>query len=258
MNKDAKKSTQGVPSNYFESFADKMMAGIKAANDSASEPVLNYPKNMPYSVPDGYFDQQIASFSHSLQLVQQLDNKQSWPRTLPFDIPAGNYFDTLSDTILSKITTAAAVPADLSFLDSVKHLPTYQVPEGYFEQFSVPIPTSTSKATVIEFNAKKKKANWMQWSAAACMLIIFSMGAFWMSNSSMHEDVKAFQLASKQLDMIPADAIDEYIDEEFDNYDIYASMIDGQEQKIISKASYSILNDISDQDLEAYLEIEGI
>lgn len=258
MKKDDNKSMQGIPSNYFESFADKVMAGIRAAHDNVPEPVLDYPKAMPYVVPEGYFEQQVSSFFDTLQAVKTFDNHDQWSRALPYQAPASSYFESLPDAILQKVKSQELETVDLSFLDHLKHLPTYRVPEGYFENFKIALPVANTRATTILFQAKKKRVQWMQWSAAACMLIIFSLGAFWMSNTPGTEDARAFEMASQQLDNVPLDVIDEYIDTEFDSYDIYASMIDGKEHQIIYKTSYSILDDVSDQDLDAYLEMEGI
>lgn len=257
MKKEENNSMKGMPENYFDSFADKMMAGIKAANDLHSEPSLDYPKGMPYLVPAGYFDTTAPAFFDSLHQVQALDNEALWSRQMPYEVPAA-YFEQIADHVQQRIDTAPIEEVDLSFIDHLRTATTYEVPAGYFEQFSVPIP---STAPVIAFEPKKKrKAQWMQWSAAACMLIIFGLGIMWMptADTTITADQQAMQLASIQLENIPDAALDAYIDEAFDSYDVYASMTESNAQKAQHNIYNSLLNDVSDQDIDAYLEMEGI
>ena len=107
-----------VPSGYFESLAEAVLAKIKRQNLSpVSEiaelsPLLaGLSKKMPFSIPDDYFQTSIenlplAAFENEESAMLSFIGKE-----MPYDVPAG-YFENLPVQLLSKVagTNAKVVP----------------------------------------------------------------------------------------------------------------------------------------------------
>ena len=101
-------ATYSVPLGYFEDFAFSVFQKLKLVEDmSANEelkalsPVLaGIPKNMPFAVPQGYFDastDDLASWVKDERAVLFGVDKE-----VPYEVPAG-YFENLPGTILKKV-----------------------------------------------------------------------------------------------------------------------------------------------------------
>lgn len=97
--------------------------------------------NMPYRVPEGYFDQlpeKILALSRTSQETPALLNQG---KQTPYSIPQG-YFENLADTVLGKIKTIeAGSPKDeietLSpLLSKLTKKATYNVPADYFDELA--------------------------------------------------------------------------------------------------------------------------
>lgn len=101
-----------VPQGYFESFAASVLQRIKSENLSAEDelkilsPVLaGLSKKMPFSMPDGYFNdvtQSISSISADESLPDVLLKAG---KKMPYVVPAG-YFENLSGELLKKLEPA--------------------------------------------------------------------------------------------------------------------------------------------------------
>lgn len=102
-----------VPEGYFEGFAARMMDKIKDISSPSGEeiqsPLLSrIGKNMPYQVPEGYFDNSIPSAT----LLALKD------RTV-YEVPEG-YFETLAEIVIARIQPAEVqqVPGKLISMSS--------------------------------------------------------------------------------------------------------------------------------------------
>jgi len=90
-----------VPEGYFEGFASRMMDKIRTqapqpthAADPDSPLLTRIGKNMPYQVPEGYFDASIPS-----AILLGLKDKTV------YEVPAG-YFETLAEIVVARIQPA--------------------------------------------------------------------------------------------------------------------------------------------------------
>ncbi|MBN8855000.1 MAG: hypothetical protein BGO55_19150 [Sphingobacteriales bacterium 50-39] len=103
-----KGSAMSVPEGYFEGFASRMMDKIRAqggqpvqaevrpeAPEGEFSPLLSrIGKNMPYQVPEGYFDTSIPS-----AVLMGLKDKTV------YEVPEA-YFETLADIVIARIQPA--------------------------------------------------------------------------------------------------------------------------------------------------------
>ncbi|HAK12067.1 MAG TPA: hypothetical protein DCO78_08895 [Chitinophagaceae bacterium] len=122
---------------------------------------------MPYALPEGYFDALSANVLMKIQLTES--------RSSTYSSPAGN-FDTLPNMILAKIKAGQnEVAAELNevapLLNTISKAPVYAVPEGYFEQLSIPAPT----AKVVKMGGTRR---WMQLAVAAVTMGVLVTAAF--------------------------------------------------------------------------------
>jgi hypothetical protein len=102
-----------VPQGYFEGFAASVLQKIKGETVSASEELKDLapflaaiPKKLPFTVPEGYFDQ-------AAQGLSELVNEDSLPgflqdaRKMPYAVPE-KYFENFPDLILRKVSPKQA------------------------------------------------------------------------------------------------------------------------------------------------------
>ncbi len=85
-----------VPEGYFEGFASRMMDKIRAGEPAREagelSPLLSrIGKNMPYQVPEGYFETSIPS-----TVLMGLKDK------IVYEVPEG-YFETLTEIIVARV-----------------------------------------------------------------------------------------------------------------------------------------------------------
>ena len=92
-----------VPEGFFENFA----GSIKVTNKELPEKELipDWGKGMPYSTPENYFKELTGKIVAN---VTDNDISQSLPKELPFKVPAG-YFDNLPAQLLLAAKTASPV-----------------------------------------------------------------------------------------------------------------------------------------------------
>jgi len=91
-----KSPVMSVPDGYFEGFASRMMDKIKSISSPDGEdipsPLLSrIGKNMPYQIPEGYFDTSIPS-----TVLMGLKDKTV------YEVPEG-YFETLSAIVVARV-----------------------------------------------------------------------------------------------------------------------------------------------------------
>ena len=132
------------------------------------------PKEMPFSIPEGYFEYM------PVELLGKITLKNTKPA-----VPEG-YFDSLPGILLSKIKAAAngnelsGIAPSLIGLD--KKMP-YSVPTGYFEM--EPVIPGKEETPVISIGSNKNKKSYFRLVAAASVVIIAGLFTwFYFSNSS--------------------------------------------------------------------------
>lgn len=104
-----------VPVNYFEGLADQVMRRIKALDaGNAKEEIAflspyldNISRNLPYSLPAGYFEELDPSFvtidtDRELEAISPLIS--GLKKEMPFSVPDG-YFEKLREPVAKKQTS---------------------------------------------------------------------------------------------------------------------------------------------------------
>ena len=90
-----KSPSLSVPAGFFEGFASRMMDRIKAEEQGEFSPLLSrIGKNMPYQVPEGYFDTSLPS-----SVLMGLKDKTV------YEVPEG-YFETLPEIMTARVRTS--------------------------------------------------------------------------------------------------------------------------------------------------------
>ena len=106
-----------VPEGYFEDLAATVLNRIKAGEQSAASeiealsPLLaGISRQVPYTIPDGYLEQNIADLPF---IVGEVDESTSLlsgiSREMPQSVPNG-YFENLPGTLLQRTVPAKVVP----------------------------------------------------------------------------------------------------------------------------------------------------
>jgi hypothetical protein len=187
-------------------------------------PDVNWPAEVPFTVPAGYFEQLPAAILLHIQLE---DLRSGTPAVQQHPtIPAG-YFDGLSQTIMQRIkaeeaTTPQAELASLSpFLAAIPKQVPFTMPEGYFESLQV---THLLPARPLRVVHRTNASTWIKWTVAACLTAFVGSSAilFITSGNSGHYKVE------KQLEDLNDQDIVEYLQthtDPFDNDAIFASTV---------------------------------
>ena len=272
MNGDNKNMPFEIPASYFENSAEEFLAAALAAQ-AQQDSALTFSKNLPQDVPDGYFDAlpqklvaEISSIPDSESFLKSISNNAAKPET-----PNG-YFDGLANEVISRInSTDEDVDTDTSFLDAIDKQMPFELPQGYFETLPATIqPHQTVEGAAaklapkpeMKLNRYKRSSKWTTSLAAAWVLMIFGLGATWMLSPDQNEG-NSKQLAYAMLNAVSDEDIENYIENEIENFDVYslmenasASNLDGNKSQIFD--AENLLNDISSEDIDAYLIYEGI
>ena len=224
-----------VPDHYFETFADKLMARIKAAEAATPgeeleliAPLLSsMPKDTPYRVPAGYFNELAGNVVGGLQAV-----------------------DYVKDELADESST---------LLGGLKDLPTFQLPEGYFDrlpqQILQRVQALAKPAKLITMSRSK---SWMRYAAAAVMLgVILTIGI--MQYNKQHPAVQDDPVAS--LSKISDQDIINYMEDQ----EVPASETIAQNNGAATAGAGTLddlsdsdirelMSDVSDSDLQQYAE----
>ncbi len=252
-----------VPSDYFEHLPNEIMSGIRAI--SASEPELAQIE-LPYQVPASYFDQSAQQlFDHVMGAHRVIEdtNIPGLSKANTFTVPAG-YFDHLEDKVWATIRQEASVEEELEespLLASLKGVNPFE--KHQTAEITVPkIATAPKEKPQIEVPMTVRKSlRWSNWVAAASVALFFVLGAGWLITDNRNNASNMAQstmgkpdIVSQKLAALPDAAIEAYLDQNIDEFNEY--MLEDNISSAAVNAKYSAeqaLNDISDAELEAYL-----
>lgn len=274
MNSENKRLPYEMPASYFENSAHRFLEGAKASR-SKEDPVLDFDisRDTPYLVPQDYFHEFPTAL---LQEISSLSTSESSLKSLPTKnaqrVPDG-YFSGFAASVMDKINhTEEELDTDTSFLQPVGQAMPFQTPPDYFNQLpdvisakskSLPETHGSVAKTTLKVNRYRQTGKWATTLAAACVLMIFALGAVWMLKP-VDNEINSKQLAFKMLNSVSDEDIEKYIENELENFDIYslmdnasASNVSGNNSKLILDAE-TLLDDISSEDIDAYLIYEGI
>ena len=191
-----------------------------------------------YTVPNGYFE-------HLAGEITARINKESLfsqPQSNIFKIPE-KYFETLPDAILSKVKFQQSdVVSELDqiapSLNAISRKDVYQVPSGYFENFSVD-QAKRKTATIISFSSTRK---WISYAAAAVIAGVLLTGGF------LYEMQRTSLDVSKELNKVSDKELNSYVDN--------SGVELNEENNTLDKDIYikQNLKVVSDEDLQQYLK----
>lgn len=255
---DRKSPTYEVTEGYFSQLSDKIMSAVHSSNESEDYLNSTFGKPNVFSVENGYFESLAERIHHRIHtsdedIEENTEFLTQASKQMPFTVPE-NYFETI------QIPTA----------DSTKKIDFQPVTQG-----------EESKKSAIQKNFFKS----MRWSssiAASVVLLILGWGAFIMlsntENSSntlfskstansvnlenTDENSRSIQYAMHELENVSNEDILEYLDENIESEDVFYIMDfyakSGKKINSEYETSDDILNNVSKEALESYLENEGL
>ncbi|HET6254108.1 MAG TPA: hypothetical protein VFE32_08545 [Puia sp.] len=276
----------GAPVGYFERFPASVMSRIATNASAGAGPALPAPSSA-FQVPEGYFEGFAARVLARIKSGSASDNTpppaaetadtelarlsptiSRIPRTTPYRLPEG-YFDELSPVLaVLRDKPAYAVPQGYfdelaPVLSVAQNRTTFRVPEGYFaalpERILEMVAGPDTMAKVIPLHrkaAKVLKRNWWKYSSAAaiaaCFLLIFSRPQV---GNKVIEGNKAPDIAMA-LQKVSDQDMQAYLD---DQHTILAEQANtGTATLDLNEGEVqSLLGEVSDNDLQQYMEEHG-
>lgn len=180
-------------------------------------PGINWPADVPFEVPAGYFEHLPAA----ILLQVQLEELRTAPEQT-LSVPNG-YFEDLPLAILQRIKveeatqqTAHPVQSELAalspFLSAIPKAVPFTVPNGYFENLQVNITLPVNPLKVVH---RKRAAAWIKWTVAACLTTFVGSTAilFIANNNNHHNNIE------KQLEDLNDQDIVNYLQTHTDSFD---------------------------------------
>lgn len=195
-------------------------------------PGINWPADVPFKVPAGYFEHLPAA----ILLQVQLNELRTAPEQT-LSVPNG-YFEDLPLAILQRIKVEEAqqtvhpdtarltsfseealphpVQSELAslspFLAAIPKEVPFTVPNGYFENLQVNITRPANPLKVVH---RKRAAAWIKWTVAACLTAFVGSTAilFVANNNNHHNNIE------KQLEDLNDQDIVNYLQTHTDSFD---------------------------------------
>ncbi|RAK41320.1 UNVERIFIED_ORG: hypothetical protein DFS12_101674 [Chitinophaga ginsengisegetis] len=189
-------------------------------------PGTNWPAEVPFTVPAGYFEHLPAAILLQIQLEDLRSGTTAVPNQ-PQTVPAG-YFEGLPQAILQRIQTEeetsslTSVHAELEaispFLAAIPKQTPFTVPAGYFES----LRASSSPVIPLRVAHRNRTATWLKWTVAACLTAFIGSSAilFVINNNNHHNTIE------RQLEELNDQDIVNYLQthtDPFDNEAFFAS-----------------------------------
>ncbi len=171
---------------------------------SMESPLAGMSRNMPYQLPEGYFDRLATQVLTAIIVPDEITALEGGTKKMPFDVPNG-YFDQLQASVLQQVqqeSIAASLPKEN----------VYTTPEGYFDILPGHIMAAIHASEAPQ--AKKTRIiGWKSigWAAAAVVILGLGMGSvkmIWPGAES-----------KESLAKIPATSIQAYVQQNIDEFD---------------------------------------
>ncbi len=200
-------------------------------------------KQMPYTLPEGYF-------THFPVIILQM--AQAAPAD---DVPEG-YFENFATGMLQKVRSLS-ITEELDevapLLNRIEKSMPYSLPEAYFEQWKPNLNIEQKQpARVVKMGA----GNWKQWAAAAAVIITIGIGWQFLVNKPVDDTVVAATYSDPALDTflnkVDANSLTGYLEDEQANSE-FASLLMLAQQDVETG-----VKQLSDDDLKWYLENQAV
>jgi hypothetical protein len=201
----------------------------------------------------------IDNISEELTSISQ--HVAQLPKNTPFTVPVG-YFDNFPARLIDSIKNEASEQElfELSpLLKTLKHENPYTLPDGYFSHLKVEIPKH--QAPVVGMYTIR---SWAKYAAAACLLGIIAT-VFFVSKTENETSLalQPKETESPQNKVSP-DAIAMYL-EEMDNLSVAETTENEQVETgsnllvdMSSETIEEILQEIPDKDISLYMDQDGL
>jgi len=274
---DRKNRLFELPSGYFETFADGLMARIKNESvqsvktelETLSPLISQLEKKNVFSIPENYFEsfpekllirlkaEQAKDAAEELSILSPLLSQIN--KKTPFSTPAG-FFEELPDNLIHGMKAVELVNDELEnlspMMSSLRNKQPYTVPVGYFDGlvenvlFRLKTEEKNQPAKVVAF---KKRRQWLRYAVAAAVAgVILTFGI-----------IKFNRQTTVQIDD-PSSGLSKISDQEILNYmqdqDIPLAQAANNNTASLDFSDNDIkdmLGDISDSELQQYLNEEG-
>lgn len=261
----SKDNVYQVTAGYFDNLARSILNRVKE-EEAGADPVVNITKDNMYQAPAGYFDglagnilsrikeedgRQLQEPDLSSALWQQLGKKN------PFTVPEG-YFNDFSDNIVAGAKAIEFVNEALENLSplmtSLKTKQVYEVPNGYFEANAAAIlqKLNAPAGKVISIGFGRKMMRY----AAAAVVAGLVLVAGYMYTGNTKPTVPAPGDVPGELAKATDQEIENFLNNNTASVADTSSIVTADDE-ISEKDSKDLLANISDEELQHYLEQYG-
>jgi len=261
-----------VPAGYFENLPEQVLQRIKAGEEIIA-PVLRAQPVNPYTVPAGYFEAFPAALLQRIKAEEAVSAQEELSalspllsglnKQMPFHTPEG-YFAELSDNAVSGAKAIDFVNEELENLSPVmaalKGKQVYEAPAGYFDalpgQLLDKVKAIQPAAKVVSIGFGRK---WMRYAAAAVVVGIVAMSAWWLvGNSDKSGDpnrqvAKVKSVTPPDLDKVSDTELQDYLEDE-------SVPLPTDQLAVLTKTDIGasdmkdMLSEVSDEEIQKYLE----
>jgi hypothetical protein len=215
-----------------------------------------------FMVPEGYFNHLAENIilkinTESSILGNGLNQKPG------FTVPEG-YFNSLAGNIINRIKTKATEnpsareeTAALSpLLAGISREMPFSHPRSYFDRLPERILQENQGAKLVKMSSGRVITKWMKMAAAACIVGLLAMGAYWLVNRGGNSTGTEIANTGRTLEQIKSFDLDSELEKlgnnELGNYLCETGAIacnDIKDEDLSKK-----LAEITDEDLSSYLE----
>lgn len=215
-------SFYAIPAGYFDGFASTVLNRIKALGAVNAEEELSY-------------------LSPFLSAV---------PKELPYSVPAG-YFSDLKEKAIGAIrghadyqTAAEELESISPLLNSIGKKTPYRIPDGYFDNLVVPIDTTEKReAKVISLGSRK----WLRYGVAAAIISCIALGAGLFFNTGKAVDISnTHAWVKKNMKKVSTTDINSFVQ-------LTSQQNAAATASMKSADIKDMLKDVSDKDLQNFL-----
>src|SRR5687768_12569424 len=256
----------GVPEGYFEQIADHLV--VMAKSEATESSILTEDnRKLPYSVPEGYFDNlannilnrihgDSLSPDEEITLLSPLLSKLE--KSGPFSVPEG-YFQETPSNVVAGVKALDFVHSELEIVSpgllALKDRQVFTVPDGYFPALPAQILQKVKPAgKVIAGNFRRQVT---RFAAAAAIIGLMAIGLL-MFNRKSETNLASNTLAT-ELDSSLKNISDAAIINYIENNDVaIPEPANGSVANMQQEDLKEMLADVSDRDLETYLQAYGI
>jgi hypothetical protein len=256
----SKENIYSVPQGYFEDLAVQVMLKIGLQEKPVANPVIGGNKENVYETPNGYFEGLAGSVLNRIKAIEATDAKEELEflspvlsqaeKKNPFISPAG-YFDEFSDNVVAGVQAIEFVNKELENLSlvmlSLKEKNVYRVPAGYFESLADEVLKKTKQpAKVVSMGFGRKI---FRYAVAAAVVGLMVLGIYKLNNPST-----PVQPAEDPIAKLSDEDLQGFLDNNTISIADTNSVITSE---ITEEDTKDLLADVSDEELQQYLEQHG-